>query len=144
MDLDAKLCYCFHISKRKVVNFIRQRQPKRASQVSECFGAGTGCGWCVPFLKKLHREIVGDGIVEGDDITPEEYEALRAAYRQEVAAGTRSRNQYAGGESSEGDDDGESFDDDFLDDSEFTSPPASTAPTDDDEPEDNFRDGPAR
>jgi bacterioferritin-associated ferredoxin len=50
------LCYCFHISRRKVVNFLRVRRPKVASQIAECGGAGTGCGWCVPFLKKCFRD----------------------------------------------------------------------------------------
>ncbi len=99
MDLDAKLCYCFHVTKRKVVNFVRQRRPKRASQVSECFGAGTGCGWCVPFLIKIHREIVGNEAVESDDITPEQYEAMRANYREDVRCGKRRRNEYSEAES---------------------------------------------
>ncbi len=97
MDLDAKLCYCFHVTKRKVVNFVKQRRPKRASQVSECFGAGTGCGWCIPFLIRIHKEIVGSEIVEADDITPAQYEAMRAAYRRNVAAGSRARNSYGEG-----------------------------------------------
>jgi bacterioferritin-associated ferredoxin len=53
MELDDELCLCFHVSKRKVVNFLKVEKPKRASQMSECFGAGTGCGWCRPYLKKL-------------------------------------------------------------------------------------------
>ncbi|MEX2316944.1 MAG: (2Fe-2S)-binding protein [Pirellulales bacterium] len=53
MQLDDELCLCFHVSKRKVINFIRVERPQRASQMSECHGAGTGCGWCRPFLKKL-------------------------------------------------------------------------------------------
>ncbi len=53
MKPEDKLCYCFHVSQRKVVNFIRIHRPRVPSQISECGGAGTGCGWCVPFLKKL-------------------------------------------------------------------------------------------
>ena len=52
MELDDELCLCFHVSKRKVTNFIRVERPVRPGQLSECFGAGTGCGWCVPFLKR--------------------------------------------------------------------------------------------
>jgi len=52
LELDDQLCYCFHVTKRKVVNYIRIHQPRVPSQLSECGGAGTGCGWCVPFLKK--------------------------------------------------------------------------------------------
>lgn len=101
MDLDAKLCYCFHISKRKIVNYIRRERPKRASQVSNCFGAGTGCGWCIPFLIKLHREIVGDEIVEGEQITSEQYEAMRLEYQRQVREGERERNEYRPGASSD-------------------------------------------
>lgn len=53
MQLDDELCLCFHVTKRKVVNYLRVEQPQRASQMSECHGAGTGCGWCRPFLQKL-------------------------------------------------------------------------------------------
>ena len=55
MDLDAKVCYCFHVTRRKLVNFVRQRKPKVPSQLSECGGAGTGCGWCIPFLEANSR-----------------------------------------------------------------------------------------
>jgi hypothetical protein len=30
-----------------------------ASLVSACLGAGAGCGWCVPFLEDLHRQVAG-------------------------------------------------------------------------------------
>jgi NAD(P)H-nitrite reductase large subunit len=53
MDLDDELCLCFHVSKRKVINFLRVERSQRESQLSECHGAGTGCGWCRPFLQKL-------------------------------------------------------------------------------------------
>lgn len=94
MKLDDKVCYCFHVSKRKIVNFIRRERPKRASQVSECFGAGTGCGWCIPFLTQLHQEIVGDDAVESDDISAADYEAMRKQYHQDLASGDRDRHRY--------------------------------------------------
>ena len=77
MDLDAKVCYCFHVSRRKLANFIRLRRPKVASQLSECGGAGTGCGWCIPFLKQLHQQAVIGGDTELEQLTPEEYERRR-------------------------------------------------------------------
>jgi NAD(P)H-nitrite reductase large subunit len=81
MDLDAKVCYCFHITRRKLVNYCRQTQPKVPSQLSECGGAGTGCGWCIPFLKQIFRQAVEGGMVtELEALTPEEYEQRRAAY----------------------------------------------------------------
>jgi NAD(P)H-nitrite reductase large subunit len=55
MELDDELCLCFHVTKRKVINFLRVERPQRESQLAECHGAGTGCGWCRPFLKKLFQ-----------------------------------------------------------------------------------------
>ena len=80
MELDDKLCYCFHVSKRKVMNHIRVHKPRVASQLSDCGGAGTGCGWCVPFLKKCFEAETNDENVE-IILSAEEYEAQRAAYR---------------------------------------------------------------
>ena len=78
MELDDTVCYCFHISKRKIVNFIRIMQPRRASQLSECGGAGTGCGWCVNYLKRSFAE--SQATAELDSITPADYAQQRAAY----------------------------------------------------------------
>ncbi|MFO0965537.1 MAG: (2Fe-2S)-binding protein [Gemmataceae bacterium] len=80
MDLDAKICYCFHVSRRKLVNFVRQTQPKVPSQLSGCGGAGTGCGWCIPFLKQIFRDATTGASDELERLTPEEYERRRAAY----------------------------------------------------------------
>ena len=85
MDLDDTICYCFHVPKRKIGNFIRITRPRRASQISECGGAGTGCGWCVPFLKKFFVEGVGE-VVEGaagEELTPEDYARRRGEYISE-------------------------------------------------------------
>src|SRR5476651_786634 len=81
MDLDAKVCYCFHSTRRKLVNFVRQRKPKVASQLSQCGGAGTGCGWCIPFLKQIFQRAVSAGeTVELEELSAAEYELRRAAY----------------------------------------------------------------
>ncbi|MFT5524717.1 MAG: bacterioferritin-associated ferredoxin [Pirellulaceae bacterium] len=82
MELDDELCLCFHITKRKIVNFIRIEKPKRAAQVSECYGAGTGCGWCRPFLRKLFEQQIGT--VEGNELPgSEEYRQSRSKYVHE-------------------------------------------------------------
>ena len=57
MKLDEDLCLCFHVSKRKVINFIRNEQPVAASQLSECYGAGSGCGWCRKYLGMLFDQM---------------------------------------------------------------------------------------
>ena len=56
MEQDDELCLCFHVTKRKVINFLRVEKPVRAGQLSECFGAGTGCGWCRTYLERLFNE----------------------------------------------------------------------------------------
>lgn len=91
MNLDDKVCYCFHVSRRKLMNWARHNAPKVPSQLSMCGGAGTGCGWCIPFLKQIFKQTMGEpggtcGACQpaADDVldalTPEEYAALRADY----------------------------------------------------------------
>jgi bacterioferritin-associated ferredoxin len=57
MKPDDELCLCFHVSWRKVINYVRVEKVTRPSQVSQCFGAGTGCGWCRPFLNRLVQQV---------------------------------------------------------------------------------------
>jgi bacterioferritin-associated ferredoxin len=78
MDQDAKICYCFHVSRRKLVNFVRREKPRAPSQMSECGGAGTGCGWCIPFLKQIFEQS-GDL----DEFSAADYERRRAEYIRE-------------------------------------------------------------
>lgn len=82
MKPEDKLCYCFHVSQRKVVNFIRIHQPRVPSEISECGGAGTGCGWCVPFLRKLFDAAVArkDEMIEmsADDYAKERTQYVRS------------------------------------------------------------------
>lgn len=80
MELDDTVCYCFHISKRKIVNFIRVNRLRRASQLTECGGAGTGCGWCVNYLKRYFDESRGDSFAESDMVTSSDYALQRAEY----------------------------------------------------------------
>ena len=90
MNPDDPVCLCFHVTRRKVINFIRVQKPHRPSQLSECFGAGTGCGWCRPYLERLleqHRpgsagsETPERSITTLDDLTMEQYQQAREAYR---------------------------------------------------------------
>ncbi len=80
MEFDDELCLCFHVTKRKVVNFLRVEQPKRVSQMSECFGAGTGCGWCRPYLKKLFEQAIAGGDIEAELPTKDDYARQRTKY----------------------------------------------------------------
>ena len=80
VEPDAKICYCFHVTRRKLVNFVRQTKPKVPSLLSQCGGAGTGCGWCIPFLKQIHQQAVDGGETDLEQLTPEEYAQRRAEY----------------------------------------------------------------
>lgn len=83
MDLDDTICFCFHVKKRKIINYLRLHRPRRASQLSECGGAGTGCGWCVPYLKRYFAEMAERGEVAADDVSLTEHAAGRAQYLKE-------------------------------------------------------------
>jgi len=76
MDLDDDVCLCFRVSKRKLLNYARLHRPRVASQLSQCGGAGTGCGWCVPILKKLFEQ----GQAAAAEVSAEEYARQRAEY----------------------------------------------------------------
>jgi bacterioferritin-associated ferredoxin len=70
MKPEDELCFCFHITRRKVETFLRRELPRHVSELSECFGAGTGCGWCRPYLKKMfdaHRAQVEAELPEASD-----------------------------------------------------------------------------
>jgi bacterioferritin-associated ferredoxin len=79
MSPDDHVCLCFRVSLRKLVNYMNREKPTVPSQLSECLGAGTGCQWCVPFLKKLHRQWQA-GEEPDLAVSPEEYARRRKAY----------------------------------------------------------------
>ncbi len=82
MDPDEEVCLCFHVSKRKIVNYCRRERPPVASLISECLSAGTGCGWCVPFLKMLHGQVQA-GEADADlPFSPQDYARRRLEYHQ--------------------------------------------------------------
>jgi bacterioferritin-associated ferredoxin len=56
VDPDDHVCLCFRVSLRKISGFLKRENPPVASLISECLSAGTGCQWCVPFLKHLHAQ----------------------------------------------------------------------------------------
>jgi NAD(P)H-nitrite reductase large subunit len=80
MELDDELCLCFHVTKRKVINYLRVERPQRESQLADCYGAGTGCGWCRPFLKKLFDASQQGAIASADLPDAEHYARGRGEY----------------------------------------------------------------
>ena len=80
MQPDQELCLCFHVSRRKVENFLRIERPRAASQLAECYGAGTGCGWCRPYLAKLFAAAQGEPSAATDLPEAASYAAGRSDY----------------------------------------------------------------
>ncbi len=56
MNSEEYVCVCHRVSLGKLQSYIERENPKVASQLSECLDSGTGCGWCIPFLEKLHKQ----------------------------------------------------------------------------------------
>ncbi len=58
-----------------------RENPPVASLISECLSAGTGCQWCVPFLKYLHTCHI-EGREPDLRVSPEEYAKARLSYHK--------------------------------------------------------------
>lgn len=92
MQPDDPVCLCFRVSLRKVQQFLAARRPQKASQLSDCYGAGTGCGWCRRYLQRLHEQAISQS--QGELQVPSELPAAAdyAAERQQYRAQIRSGN----------------------------------------------------
>lgn len=81
MELDDELCLCFHVTKRKVINYLRVEKPQVAGQLADCFGAGTGCGWCRKYLRRLFDEHRAGAVADVEaEPTAAEYARGRSRY----------------------------------------------------------------
>lgn len=67
MNVDDNLCLCFHVSWRKVINFIRVERVRVPSQLAECQSAGTGCGWCRKAMTRLFDK-AGTQMPQADEL----------------------------------------------------------------------------
>ncbi|RNC82475.1 MAG: (2Fe-2S)-binding protein [Phycisphaera sp.] len=81
MDQDDHVCLCYRVSLRKIRTYLEREDPPVASLISECLDAGTGCGWCVPFLKHLHTQHQKGEPVDLR-ISPEAYAKSRVTYNK--------------------------------------------------------------
>lgn len=81
VDPDDQVCLCFHVSLRKIRTFLARENPPVASLISECLSAGTGCQWCVPFLRHLHQCHV-EGKAIDLKVSPEEYMKARLGFHK--------------------------------------------------------------
>ena len=82
MQPDDELCLCFHVTRRKVANYIRIEKPRRVAQLADCYGAGTGCGWCRPFLEQMFTAAQASDLAgAGADLpTAADYARQRGTY----------------------------------------------------------------
>ena len=74
------ICLCFHVSHGKLRRYIERTRPRVASQLADCLGAGTGCGWCRPFLEQMHRQWK-QGEPVGLTVAPTAYASGRERYK---------------------------------------------------------------
>lgn len=88
MDPDDHVCLCFHVSLRKIRTYLSREDPPVASLISECLSAGTGCRWCVPFLKHLHDQHTR-GEAPDLKVSPQRYCEARLRFHQ---SGARDEN----------------------------------------------------
>lgn len=77
---EREVCICFHVPLGKLVKYYQLHHPKVASQLSDCYGAGTGCGWCVPHLQKIYEQLE-QGKKPQMEMSDEEYLRRRLEYR---------------------------------------------------------------
>lgn len=85
MGPDDKICYCYNVPYRKLWSFARREPLQRPSQMSQCLGAGTGCGWCIPILQRIFENArQADNTAPELEMTPEEYAERRQAYIREA------------------------------------------------------------
>ena len=80
MEKEDHVCVCHNVSLGKLIMYMRRENPKVASQLSQCLGAGTSCGWCIPFLEKMHKQhVTGDTVALSVD--SEKYAKCGKEYR---------------------------------------------------------------
>ncbi len=91
MGPDENVCYCYRVSLRKLVNYARRERPVRASLLSQCLDAGTGCGWCVPILTRIWEDPDGFQLKE----SAAAYAQRRQDYRDAIAQGDKERHEFS-------------------------------------------------
>lgn len=98
---DDDICYCHHVSLRKLTNFALRERPAHPARMSECLGAGTGCGWCIPYLVRI-AEAARQGRAVEFSLSVDEYAQARRAYRQSGSKNTFDTSESGSGPRSAG------------------------------------------
>ena len=81
---DDELCICFHVRRGKIVRYVKRERPRVVSLISHCLSAGTGCGWCIPFLERIHEDVMA-GREPTEELSAEEYKRRRKEYHARLA-----------------------------------------------------------
>ncbi len=98
MEPSDDLCVCFHVPAHKIEKFIRLNDPQVVSQCSECYSAGTGCGWCIPFIERMFEDIAAGCDSVSTGMSAEEYRQRRLEYlkrlrMERIAVSSREKDQ---------------------------------------------------
>ena len=91
---DDTVCFCFHVKLRKIETFCTVEKPQHPSQISDCLSAGTGCGWCVPMLKRIHKRLCPGQTPWWREAATSPDEAARTDEAADAAAYKSGRSQY--------------------------------------------------
>ncbi|KAI2607988.1 nitrite reductase [Hypoxylon sp. NC1633] len=60
LDDDTQICSCHNVSKRAVVNSVKDGTCKTVGDVKACTKAGTGCGGCMPLVTSIFNRTMAD------------------------------------------------------------------------------------
>ena len=101
MDPDDHVCLCYRVSLRKIRGYLLRENPPVASLISECLDAGTGCGWCVPFLKHMHAQHAA-GEKPDLNISPQRYAEARTGFHESGERDENAVRDATDGESKDG------------------------------------------
>ena len=60
LDDDTQICSCHNVTKRDVVNSIKDGTCSSIGEVKTCTKAGTGCGGCMPLVESIFKKTMKD------------------------------------------------------------------------------------
>ncbi|KFY01031.1 hypothetical protein O988_02955 [Pseudogymnoascus sp. VKM F-3808] len=60
LDDDTQVCSCHNVTKRDVVEKVKEGSCKTIADVKSCTKAGTGCGGCMPLIQSIFNKTMKD------------------------------------------------------------------------------------
>ncbi|MDA1007529.1 MAG: FeoA domain-containing protein [Planctomycetota bacterium] len=96
MNEHDHVCICHRVSLAKLRAFLVRENPSVASLMTECLGAGTGCGWCRSQLESLHAQHKAGQlpIIEGEHDAYRERRILDNRIKKSVGLDIENESQY--------------------------------------------------